>query len=206
VRLLTIGHSNHSVEKFVRLLEDNGIELLVDVRTAPYSRYSPQFNKESLEATLPRHGMEYAYAGKYFGGRPSDPACYKSRALPAEGTDYLHEVDYPEVMKREWFVKGIDRLLELADQQRTAIMCSEEDPAACHRHHLIAQYLTNEHPEVEVQHIRADGTVYGARSILTSVDRPSGEQLSLFEHRTRAWLGEVSRPVLCADYGHPHLS
>lgn len=181
MKLFTIGHSNHSLEKLLRLFDDNGIELLVDVRTAPYSRYNAQFNRESLEAALVRHGIEYAYAGKYLGGRPTDPTCYKSRTLPAEGTDYLHEVDYPEVMRREWFIKGMDRLLELADERRTAIMCSEEDPAACHRHHLIAAYLMDEHPHVEVQHIRADGSVYGARCILTSVDDgPAGEQLSLF--------------------------
>jgi uncharacterized protein (DUF488 family) len=179
MRIFTIGHSNHSSDKFVRLLKNSSVDLLVDVRTAPYSRYSPQFNKETLEATLLRHDIEYAYAGKYLGGRPSDPSCYKSRVLPAEGTDYLHEVDYPEVMQREWFVKGMERLLELAAEKTTAIMCSEEDPAACHRHHLIAQYLMREHADVDVQHIRADGTVYGARSILTSVDKPSAEQLPL---------------------------
>ncbi len=180
MKLLTIGHSNHSLEKFIALLEDNGVMLLVDVRTAPYSRYNPQFNKENLEAVLPQREIQYAHAGKYLGGRPSDPLCYKSRALPAEGTDYLHEVDYPEVMKRSWFIKGIERLLELADEQTTAIMCSEENPAECHRHHLIAKYLIAERPEVDVRHIRGDGSVFGARSILASVDElPPVEQLTL---------------------------
>jgi uncharacterized protein (DUF488 family) len=176
VRLFTIGHSNHSLDKFIRLLEDNGIMTLVDVRTAPYSRYNPQFNKENLESVLPQREIQYAWAGKYLGGRPSDPTCYKSRALPAEGADYLHEVDYPEVMERKWFVQGIDRLLELADEQTTAIMCSEENPAECHRHHLIAQFLIAEHPEVDVRHIRGDGTVFGAKSLHVSVDEAAAEQ------------------------------
>jgi len=94
--------------------------------------------------------------------------------------DYLHEVDYPEVMKRDWFCKGIDRLLELADEQTTAVMCSEENPAQCHRHHLIAKYLMANHPEVKVTHIRGNGTAYGATSIPETVEAPSGEQLSLF--------------------------
>jgi uncharacterized protein (DUF488 family) len=179
MKLFTIGHSSHSIEKFVRLLEDNGIMTLVDVRTAPYSRYNPQFNKESLKSALFSHNIEYAYAGKYLGGRPSDPTCYKSRVLPPEEADYLHEVDYPEVMKRPWFVRGIKRLLELANEQTTVIMCSEEDPAECHRHHLIAQYLITEHPEVNIQHIRGNGIMYSARSILTSVNKVSAEQLSL---------------------------
>jgi len=178
MRLYTIGHSNHNLEQFVRLLEDNGIMLVVDVRTAPYSRYNPHFNKEHLENTLRQHDIEYAYAGKFLGGR-SDPNCYKSRALPAESADYLHEVDYPEVMKRSWFVQGINRLLELADEQTTAIMCSEEDPAECHRHHLIANYLINEHPEADVRHIRGDGTVFSARTIPVLVDQAPAEQLQL---------------------------
>ena len=152
---------------------------LVDVRTAPASRYNPQFNRANLEHELPQCGIQYVFAGKYLGGRPSDPACYKSRALPLEGADYLHVVDYPEVMKRDWFVKGIQRLLELADEQTTAIMCSEEDPAQCHRHHLIAKYLLSEHPEVNVQHIRGDGKVFSAASVLASVDDVRAEQLPL---------------------------
>lgn len=176
--LFTIGHSNHSLDKFIRLLEDNGIMALVDVRTAPYSRYNPQFNRENLENVLPPRGIQYAYAGKYLGGRPSDPNCYKSRQHPSEGADYLHEVDYPEVMRRAWFVQGINRLLELADEQTTAIMCSEENPK-CHRHHLIAQFLIAEHPEIDVRHIRGDGTVFGAKSILVSADKSSAEQLAM---------------------------
>ena len=180
IKLYTIGHSNQSLDRFIHLLEDNGIMTLVDVRSAPYSRYNPHFNKENLESALREHDIQYAYAGKFLGGRPTDPTCYKSRTLPAEGADYLHEVDYPEVMKREWFIKGIERLLELADEQTTAIMCSEENPAQCHRHHLIAKYLMTKHPEVTVKHIRADGTVYSAAALTETVDAPTSEQLSLF--------------------------
>lgn len=176
MKLFTLGHSNHSLEKFVRLLEDNGVMTLVDVRTAPFSRFNPHFNKESLERELPARGIQYAFAGKYLGGRPSDPSCYKSRTLPAEGAAYLHAVDYPEVMRRPWFVQAIRRLLEMADEQTTAILCSEEDPAQCHRHHLIAKYLLREHPEVSVLHIRGDGHVFNAASLHVSVDEPSAEQ------------------------------
>lgn len=179
--LFTVGHSNHPGETFIELLKRFGIETLVDVRSAPASRYNPQFNKPMLEQELPANGIAYVFAGRYLGGRPPDPACYKHRALPPEGTDYLHEVDYPEVMKREWFVKGVERLLEIADESLTAIMCSEENPAQCHRHHLIAKYLMQAHPEVRVKHIRGDGTVYGAGSIKTSVEDEGGVQASLFD-------------------------
>lgn len=176
MRLFTIGHSNHSIEKFLSLLDENGIMILVDVRSAPYSRYNPQFNKEELESALDRHNIQYYYAGKTLGGRPTDPSCYKSGVLPGEGTDYLHEVNYPEVMKRPWFLKGIASLLEILDQDVTAILCSEEDPAECHRHHLIAKHMNSAYPEIKVSHIRGDGTVYSARSIMSSVDKPTVEQ------------------------------
>lgn len=179
MKLFTIGHSNHSLERFVRLLEENGVMTLVDVRTAPYSRYNPQFDKETLESALSRHSIQYAFAGEYLGGRPSDPSCYKSRFLPGEGADYLREVDYPEVMRREWFLRAINRLLELADEQTTAIVCSEENPAQCHRHHLIAKFLLREHPEVNVRHIRGDGIIIAAASILAAVEDIQAEQLPL---------------------------
>ncbi|MBI5651592.1 MAG: DUF488 domain-containing protein [Chloroflexi bacterium] len=179
MKLYTIGHSNHKLDKFIRLLEENHIGTLVDIRTAPYSRYNPQFNKENLASALSEREIEYAYAGKYLGGRPSDPACYKNRALPAEGADYLHKVDYPEVMKRAWFMQAVARLLEMADERTLAIMCSEENPAECHRHHLIAQFLFDAHPEVDVRHIRGDGTVFSARALRESVSKPAAQQIPL---------------------------
>jgi len=178
MKLYTIGHSNHPISNFIKLLDENGVALLVDVRSAPYSRYNPQFNKEELKQKLDKHFIEYAYAGQYLGGRPQDPTCYKHNVLPNEGTDYLHEVNYPEVMKRQWFIQGIQRLLELTDQQTTTIMCSEEDPAQCHRHHLIAKYLLAKNPEVMICHIRGDGLIINAKTILTSVDKADAEQLS----------------------------
>lgn len=180
MKLFTIGHSNHDINQFIQLLEDNGISMLVDVRSTPYSRYNPHFNKEALERSLGDRWIGYAHAGKYLGGRPADPGCYKSRKLPEEGTDYLHEVDYQEVMKRQWFIQGVERLLEIADEQTTAIMCSEADPSACHRHHLIAKYILEKFPEAEIYHILSDGKVFGANSLHSSVNKQSVEQLSFF--------------------------
>ena len=177
MKLYTIGHGAHSIDKFIQLLDDNGISALVDVRSDPYSRYHPQFNKEDLERVLPDHWIQYFYAGKYLGGRPKDVNCYKNNQIPPGGSDYLHLVNYPEIMKKEWFVQGIHRLLEIADEQTTAIMCSEEDPASCHRHHLIAKYLIADYPDVEVRHIRKDGSVYGAKSIQTNLDEPTPTQM-----------------------------
>jgi hypothetical protein len=87
MKLLTIGHSNHSLERFVQLLEGAGVATLVDVRTAPASRFNPHFNQGSLDPALARRLLTYVFAGRYLGGRPPDPGCYKHRVLPPEGTD-----------------------------------------------------------------------------------------------------------------------
>ena len=178
--VFTIGHSNHSLETWVGLLQEQEIRIVVDVRSAPYSRYSPHFAREHLEAALRERDLRYAYAGKYLGGRPADPSCYKSGMLPAGDADYLREVDYPAIMTRDWFIRGMKRLLELATAGTTAIMCSEENPAHCHRHHLIARYLMAQHPEVGVRHIRGTGLLLEATAIPALVEKPLVIQGSLF--------------------------
>lgn len=179
--LFTIGHSRHTPEKLIRLLQENGIQALVDVRTAPYSRFCPWFNKSTLEFELNRSQITYLYSGKQLGGRPSDPSLYKSHKLPDDSEiDYLHEVDYPAIMLRPWFREAIETLVLQAEQTPTAILCSEEDPADCHRHHLIAKYLLENYPAVEVLHIRGDGNKYPARTILKSVNKPEATQGTLF--------------------------
>ena len=179
--LFTIGHSRHTPEKLAHLLKENGIQTLVDVRTSPYSRFCPWFNKDTLEFELKRNQIAYIYSGKHLGGRPSDPSLYKSRKMPVDDeTDYLHEVDYPAIMQRSWFSEAIEALVLQAEETPTAIMCSEEDPADCHRHHLIAKFLLENYPEVEVLHIRGDGTVYAAKTILKSVNKPEAKQGTLF--------------------------
>ena len=180
MRLFTVGHSNHPLPDLINLLESNGISVLVDVRTSPYSRYNPQYNREPFDASLQARQIQYVFGGQYLGGRPFDRSCYKSGALPPKGADYLHEVDYRAVMQRPWFQKAVAQLVEMAGEQTTAILCSEENPAECHRHHLIALYLLETYPEVTVLHIRGDGAVFDARELYTSVDAPSHEQLGLF--------------------------
>ena len=117
MKIYTIGHSAHTLDQLIRLLEANSIKVLVDVRTTPNSHFHPQFNRENLEFFLLKSEIQYVFAGKSLGGRPDEPSCYKSHVLPSEGADYLHEVDYPEVMKKPWFLKGIDLLLKLAEEQ-----------------------------------------------------------------------------------------
>ena len=182
MKLFTIGHGNHTYIKFTDLLDASQIKWVVDVRTTPYSKFNMQFDKEIFSSRLSSDGFHYIFLGKNLGGRPADPACYKNRKLPKEKEeiDYLHEVDYPEVMKQDWFIEGITKLLGLANKQKTVIMCSEEDPARCHRHHLIAKFLLAQYPEIEIQHIRGDGHLFNARDLHVSVDQSEDLQATLF--------------------------
>jgi uncharacterized protein (DUF488 family) len=153
--IYTIGHSNQTEAEFLTLLGQHGIKMVIDVRSAPYSRFSPHFNRDNVRPFLREAGIQYTFAGEKLGGRPNDPTCYVHHRIPEPGANYLAEVDYLAVEERPWYQEGIARLLELAAKQRVAIMCSEENPDSCHRHHLIARTLLNR--SVKVLHIRQDG-------------------------------------------------
>jgi uncharacterized protein (DUF488 family) len=153
----TIGHSNVTVDKIVQLLQKYRIEVLVDVRSVPHSHYSPQFNRGSLAEALQESGIEYLFAGKFLGGRPEDPSCYKSNDVPVSREEYLDLVDYDRVAKQDWYQNAITRLIEIARDRRTVVMCSEEDPKQCHRYRLIGQTLIN--IGLTVWHIRGRGVL-----------------------------------------------
>ena len=133
-KIWTIGHSTRSFAEFVTLLRENRIELLCDVRSFPGSRKFPQFNKEELEVSLPREGIEYLHL-KELGGRrrvrPDSPhTVWRNESFRG----------YADYMDTDAFKEGIDRLLRLAADRRTVIMCSEAVWWRCHRS-MISDYL-----------------------------------------------------------------
>jgi uncharacterized protein (DUF488 family) len=151
----TIGHSNVPADRIVALLQQHDIEMVVDVRSSPYSRWSPQFNKKALEKTLREAGIEYAFAGENLGGRPQDPSCYRGGTIPKDKADYPKLIDPEAVMNKSFFQVGIRRLMEYASERRTAILCSEKDPEHCHRSWLIGRYLEGQ--GIKVEHIQLGG-------------------------------------------------
>ena len=144
--ILTIGHSNHPLDVFLRLLSKHCVDVLADIRSVPYSRYNPHFSREPLEAALSRCGIAYRYFGRELGGRPQDRACYKGG-----------RVRYDHIAQTESFRGGIARVVDAAAQHRIALMCAEREPLDCHRTLLVARALDAQ--SVEVQHILADGTL-----------------------------------------------
>ena len=152
--IYTIGHSNLDLDRFIDALRVFEIATVVDVRTMPYSRFAPWFNREALKTELENAGIGYRFAGDFLGGRPTDPTCYFRGVVPPNDANFLREVDYVEVSRRPWFRRGISRVLALAEDGTVALMCSEEDPNMCHRYHLISQALL---PVTDVLDIRTDG-------------------------------------------------
>ena len=143
----TIGHSNHDLLDFLKMLARHGIQALVDVRSDPYSRYAPQFNKSDFQRHIEAAGIEYQYSGACIGGKPKDAALYTSAGKP----------DYDALAATEEFQIELKLVVEIAEKKRLAIMCSEADPMACHRERILAQVLRAW--GVKVTHIMPDGSV-----------------------------------------------
>jgi len=147
VDIYSVGHSNHELERFLALLRENEIEVVVDVRSNPRSRFAPHFNREALERSLGNQGIEYLFLGAELGGRPAGDEFY----------DDDGHVLYSRVAETEAFRSGIERLVSEGRRARIAAMCSEEDPTTCHRRLLVARVLTE--LGVHVVHIRGDGRI-----------------------------------------------
>ncbi|MEM3672634.1 MAG: DUF488 domain-containing protein [Candidatus Bathyarchaeia archaeon] len=129
----TVGHSNHPKDKFLGLLSEHGIQVLVDVRSFPTSKVD-HFKREQMEKWLPEHGIEYVWLGKELGG-------YRRGGYKAH-------------MRTKLFREGVQKLLAIASQKRTCIMCMEPNPKYCHRRFISAHL---ERKGVKVFHITAKG-------------------------------------------------
>jgi uncharacterized protein (DUF488 family) len=143
--VFTIGHSTHSQERFIELLRQHGITALCDVRSKPYSRMNPQFNREELEEALLAHGIAYRFLGKELGARSNDATCYEHG-----------KVQYDRLAQTELFRYGLKRVLRgLKEGFRVALACAEKEPLECHRTILVARHLVA--LGITVMHIHADG-------------------------------------------------
>jgi uncharacterized protein (DUF488 family) len=143
--VFTIGHSNHTLQRFLELLALHDIRLICDVRSTPYSRFNPQFNREPLRAALEAAGIGYVYLGESLGGKPREPGYPPDDAAR-----------FALIAASDRFRSGLDRLVRQSQARRTAVMCAEKDPARCHRGLLICPNLS---AKVTIRHILADGSL-----------------------------------------------
>lgn len=166
VRVFSIGHSNHSLDGFLKLLAQHSVQAVADIRSHPGSKHSPHFDQKVLEQVLPTAGVRYAFLGGALGGRPSQREFY----------DTDGHVLYRRIAQTAWFRKGIERVIRGAQRYRLAIMCSEEDPKDCHRRLLVGRVLLQQ--GIDVIHIRGDGRLQSD----PDVDDSHGvQQESLFD-------------------------
>lgn len=144
--IYTIGHSNITQESFIGILKFFKIQLVVDVRSSPYSKYVPHFNRENINKTLKENNIRYIFLGRYMGGKPKDEKYYRHG-----------KVDYDLIAKTAHYKEGIDRIMTFNGDTNIVLMCSEEDPKSCHRHNLVTQSLVKK--GIEVIHIRKNGKI-----------------------------------------------
>ena len=156
--IFTIGHSNHPIKRFVELLALHSVDAIADVRSMPYSRWQPQFNREPLKAALKEHSIGYVFLGEELGARTNDTACYENGV-----------VRYGKLAKTALFRAGIERVLEGSRKMAVALMCAEKEPLECHRTILVARELVE--LGASVSHIHADG---GLESHPDAIDRLRG--------------------------------
>ena len=148
MQIYTIGHSKHTREQFLKLLAGAEIEVLVDVRSNPHSKWNTFANRDNLKGVIESAGIQYLYMGDLLGGRPSDADVYNEETGKA---------DYLMIQEKDYFKEGINRLLDGLKKYRVCIMCAEENPNSCHRNFLVAENLRK--AGVKILHIRGDGRI-----------------------------------------------
>jgi uncharacterized protein (DUF488 family) len=170
-RLFTIGHSDHEAGAFLDLLRRHNIAALADVRSSPYSRRHPQFNREALAAHVGRAGIRYVFLGAELGARRTEPECYENG-----------KARYPLIARSASFARGLERVREGAGAYRIALMCAEKDPLTCHRAILVCRHLRD--TLSPIQHIREDGRLESHEELesrlLATAGLPEGD---LFQSR-----------------------
>jgi uncharacterized protein (DUF488 family) len=143
--VFTFGHGQGRFEEFTDALAVREITLVVDVRSKPWLKWAKQFNKEEMEALLPRAGIEYLWLGEHLGGRPDGDQFY----------DADDHALYQPISEQPWFLKAIGQVEYEAERRGVALVCVEELPEKCHRYHLLGRVLRER--EMNVAHIRRNG-------------------------------------------------
>ena len=167
--LFTVGCSNHSMEAFLDLLRRHDIQAVADVRSVPFSRFTPQFNAPALKPALTEAGIFYIPMGNEFGARRSEADAYQNG-----------RVDFEKVRCLPMFKQGFVRIQAgLERGLRIALMCTEKDPMDCHRFILVARNIERE-LGVPIKHIKLDGSLEDTFSVENRMLQKTGLQQDMF--------------------------
>jgi uncharacterized protein (DUF488 family) len=170
--LWTVGHSNHELQTLLDLVHSQQIDYVVDVRSYPYSRFAPHFNREDLQAALERRQLGYLFLGEALGGRPQS-----SDHLDREG----HALYY-RMAELPAFQEAIERLLRGAGEHRLALLCSCGNPEHCHRRLLVGRVLCER--GAQLFHILPNAKIMVEQQVLLG-EQPSAK--TLFGHDEPVW-------------------
>ena len=168
LHVLTIGHSNHQIGHFLDLLKSHSVQVVADTRSQPYSEYASHFDQNPLKKTLEAEGIRYVFLGRELGGRPDGDEFYDDQG----------HVLYDRVSETQLFQEGLSRLETGIREYKVAMLCAEENPAACHRRLLVGRVLLDH--GIQVDHIRGDGRIQTEDEVAAETD-PNRDQLTLFE-------------------------
>lgn len=168
-QLLTIGHSTHSVDHFLELIRMHNVQVLCDVRSTPYSRFNPGFNRAELQASLAQFRVTYLFLGNALGARPTDSFCFENG-----------RVSYDTLAKTNAFRMGLARVMSDVQRFNVSLMCAEKDPLDCHRAILICRHLRS--PDINIAHILDDGRLesheHAESRLVASLGTNQGELFS----------------------------
>ena len=181
--MLTIGHSNRSIDAFIALLKAHGVTHLVDVRTVPRSRHNPQFNADELPATLQAAGIAHTSMKALGGLRKPRP----DSANRAWRNDSFR--GYADYMQTPEFAEALDALIALEQRgERVAMMCAEAVPWRCHRSliadallargvpvaHIMSEQAARPHALTSFAHVEGTRVTYPAADLFDTGDAPTG--------------------------------
>ena len=187
--IYTIGHSNYQLEYFLKLLNVFKINIIVDVRGIPYSKYASQYNKESIQRYLQKNNIQYIFMGEELGARSKDPSLYSLGG----------KLNFEQLSKTKLFNIGIDRIKNGINKgYNIAIMCTEKEPIDCHRSILVARKLHDQ--GIEIYHILENGNHKTHKQLeqeLLDFYFTERMQISLFEENN--YMNLIEKAYLCKN-------
>jgi uncharacterized protein (DUF488 family) len=186
--LFTIGYGNRPLDEVLAQLRRESVQYLIDVRSSPRSKFNPDFSSEPLERSLQAVGIRYVFMGDTLGGRPEDMSCYENG-----------HVIYERVQSRPFFRRGIERLQSALEQRlRVCLLCSESNPADCHRSKLIGTTLSA--AGVDVVHLSKTGEHLSQAQVIASLESLQGDLFGAQLRSRKAYNGKA----LVARRAHGH--
>lgn len=186
-RLFSVGHSNHDLAHFLRLLHEAGITAVADVRSSPFSQRLPHFSRPELASALEEHDLAYGFLGDLLGGRPNRPSLYT-----ADG-----QANYERMRATPELQRGLDRLIAGTEDHTIAMLCAEEDPLDCHRGLMITPALVER--GIQPRHLRGDGAIESTPELEDRLLRETGAGAGLLDGLFAGTLSDEERAQYLAD-------